>query len=133
MGQPQPEIATVTPKGRVIPVGNGTATIVARRGSVESSTTVQVEKMGEPAPVSFRRDVMPAAARRAATWVPATAPPPVRGFRLSLRGYLPDQDYFTLTREAAGLRINPLAAETSLILRKPLGELPHEGGSATGP
>jgi hypothetical protein len=50
------------------------------------------------------------------------------GFRLSLRGYLPDQDFLTLTREAGGRRINPLAAGTSLILRKPLGEQPHEGG-----
>jgi hypothetical protein len=50
------------------------------------------------------------------------------GFRLSLRGYLPDQDYSTLTREAGGRRINPFAAETSLLLRKPLGEVAHEGG-----
>ena len=30
-----PEIAAVSPKGQVVPRGNGTATIVARRGSVE--------------------------------------------------------------------------------------------------
>ena len=50
------------------------------------------------------------------------------GFRLSLRGYLPDQDFAILSREAGGRRINPMAAETSLILRKPLGEVAHEGG-----
>ena len=50
------------------------------------------------------------------------------GFRLSLRGYLPDQDFAILSREAGGRRINPIAPETSLILRKPLGEVPHEGG-----
>ena len=55
------------------------------------------------------------------------------GFKLSLRGYLPDQDYVTLSREAGGRRINPLAAETSLILRKPLGADPPRGGLAAGP
>ena len=32
-----PEIAVVSPKGQVVPRGNGTATIVARRGSVEAA------------------------------------------------------------------------------------------------
>ena len=50
------------------------------------------------------------------------------GFRLSLRGYLPDQDFSILSHEVAGRRINPMAPETSLILRKPLGQIPHEGG-----
>jgi hypothetical protein len=50
------------------------------------------------------------------------------GFRLSLRGYLPDQDHVTLTREGGMRRLNLLAAEASVLLRKPLGELPHEGG-----
>ena len=55
-----PSVASVTPKGRVIPKGNGTATIVARKGSLEASTTVKVEGMDQPARVSFRRDVIPA-------------------------------------------------------------------------
>ncbi len=55
VGQLEPEVATVTPKGRVIPKGNGTATIVAREGSVEAKTTVKVEPMDKPAPVSFRQ------------------------------------------------------------------------------
>ncbi|WP_406695200.1 DUF1549 domain-containing protein [Singulisphaera sp. Ch08] len=124
-----PEIATVTPKGRVVPVGDGTATIVARRGSLETSTVVNVEKTGLPAPVSFRRDVMPALSQAGCNMGACHGTPTGKGgFRLSLRGYLPDQDFITLTREVAGRRINPLAAETSLLLRKPLGELPHEGG-----
>ena len=50
------------------------------------------------------------------------------GFRLSLRGYLPDQDFLTLSREAGGRRINIMATESSLLLTKPLGEVAHEGG-----
>ena len=124
-----PEVATVSPKGQVVPKGNGTATIVARGGSVEAKTTVKVEGMDRPAPVSFRNDVIPAFSQAGCNMGACHGTPTGKGgFKLSLRGYLPDQDYITLSREAGGRRINPLAAETSLILRKPLGEIPHEGG-----
>jgi hypothetical protein len=124
-----PEVAVVNPKGRVEPRGNGRATIVARRGSVEARATLTVEAMERPAPVSFRRDVIPAFSQAGCNMGACHGTPTGKGgFRLSLRGYLPDQDYFTLSREAGGRRINPLAAETSLILRKPLGLVPHEGG-----
>lgn len=124
-----PDIAVVTAKGRVLPKSNGAATIVARRGSVEVKTAVKVEKLEQPAPVSFRRDVIPSFSQAGCNMGACHGTPTGKGgFRLSLRGYLPDQDYFTLTREAGGRRINSLAADTSLVLRKPLGELPHEGG-----
>lgn len=50
------------------------------------------------------------------------------GFRLSLRGYAPEQDYVSLTREFEGRRINTAVPEESLLLRKPLGLTPHGGG-----
>jgi hypothetical protein len=124
-----PEVATVTPKGRVVPQGNGIATIVARGGSVEAKATVKVSGWEKPAPVSFRNDVIPAFSQANCNMGACHGTPTGKGgFKLSLRGYLPDQDYNVLTREAGGRRINPLAAEASMILRKPLGEIPHEGG-----
>jgi hypothetical protein len=50
------------------------------------------------------------------------------GFRLSLRGYAPELDYQWLTREFDGRRISLAVPEDSLLLRKPLGQAPHEGG-----
>jgi hypothetical protein len=50
------------------------------------------------------------------------------GFRLSLRGYAPELDYAWLTREFGGRRISLSVPEDSLLLRKPLGLAPHEGG-----
>jgi hypothetical protein len=124
-----PEIAVVSPKGQVVPKGNGEATIVAQAGSLEVQTTVHVEKMDQPAPVSFRRDVMPAFSQANCNMGACHGTPTGKGgFRLSLRGYLPDQDFLTLSREAGGRRLNTFNADTSLILRKPLGEVPHEGG-----
>ncbi len=124
-----PEIAAVTPKGRVVPVADGQATIVARGGSIEAQTTVTVSQMGEPTPVSFRHDVIPAFSQAGCNMGACHGTPTGKGgFRLSLRGYLPDQDYETLSREAGGRRINTFNADTSMILRKPLGEIAHEGG-----
>jgi len=124
-----PAVASVSVKGRVVPSRNGTTTIVARKGSFEASATVQVEGMDLPSPVSFRREVIPAFSQAGCNTGACHGTPTGKGgFRLSLRGYLPDQDFSILSREVGGRRTNPIAPETSLILRKPLGEVPHEGG-----
>ena len=124
-----PAVATVSDQGQVFPRGNGTATIVARHGSIESSAVVKVQQMDQPAPVSFRRDVIPAFSQAGCNTGACHGTPTGKGgFRLSLRGYLPDQDFLTLSREAGGRRINIMATESSLLLTKPLGEVAHEGG-----
>ena len=55
------------------------------------------------------------------------------GFRLSLRGYAPEMDHRWLTREFVGRRIDPAIPEDSLLLRKPTGQAPHEGGRVFDP
>ncbi len=55
------------------------------------------------------------------------------GFRLSLRGYAPDQDYKWITREFDGRRLDPTNPESSLLLRKATGQTPHEGGRVFAP
>ncbi|MEY3173867.1 MAG: hypothetical protein RLZZ436_1781 [Planctomycetota bacterium] len=50
------------------------------------------------------------------------------GFKLSLRGQDPSADFITLTRSLASRRINQLQPAESLLLRKPLALVPHEGG-----
>ncbi|MGF1579061.1 MAG: DUF1549 domain-containing protein [Gemmataceae bacterium] len=51
------------------------------------------------------------------------------GFRLSLRGYAPELDHQYLTREFLSRRVNKSFPEKSLLLLKPLGQVPHEGGT----
>ncbi|HZL36230.1 MAG TPA: DUF1549 domain-containing protein, partial [Tepidisphaeraceae bacterium] len=50
------------------------------------------------------------------------------GFKLSLRGYAPEWDYDSLTTELGSRRIDFGEPDQSLLLRKPLGQVPHEGG-----
>jgi len=55
------------------------------------------------------------------------------GFRLSLLGYDPGADYDSLVREYEGRRVDLARPEQSLVLRKPAGELDHEGGIRLSP
>ena len=50
------------------------------------------------------------------------------GFRLSLLGFEPTEDYEHLVKEARGRRIFPAAPARSLLLLKATGTLPHGGG-----
>ncbi len=50
------------------------------------------------------------------------------GFRLSLFGHDPRQDHRALTHEALGRRISLAEPESSLVLLKATGQVPHGGG-----
>jgi len=52
------------------------------------------------------------------------------GFFLSLRGYDTEYDYKQLIHDINGRRINRFDPEHSLMLLKPTGDVPHEGGAA---
>src|SRR5437016_3891436 len=47
------------------------------------------------------------------------------GFRLSLFGYDPEKDYFSLTRDGMGRRIDPVEPDRSLLLLKATGAVDH--------
>jgi hypothetical protein len=55
------------------------------------------------------------------------------GFKLSLRGFAPEQDYKWITREFSGRRLDRTRPEESLLLRKATGQTPHEGGRLFAP
>ena len=50
------------------------------------------------------------------------------GFKLSLRGQDPDDDYDALTHDLFARRVNPIDPDQSLILLKPTAQLAHQGG-----
>lgn len=55
------------------------------------------------------------------------------GFKLSLRGYDPEYDYQSLIDDLSGRRFNRADVDESLMLLKPLGDIPHEGRQAIKP
>ena len=52
-----------------------------------------------------------------------------KGFKLSLRGYDPIYDIRSFTDDMGSRRINLASPSTSLMLMKPAGQVPHEGGT----
>src|SRR5215472_1201506 len=79
--------------------------------------------------VSFRREVVPLLTRLGCNAGACHGTPSGKnGFRLSLRGYDPILDLASLTRDAAGRRIDLLSPDGSLMLLKATARIPHEGG-----
>lgn len=83
---------------------------------------------GQEAP-SFRRDVMPVFFRAGCNQ--GTCHGAARGkdgFILSLFGYDAKGDYYRITQEQVGRRLNLSVPEESLLLLKAIGKVPHTGG-----
>lgn len=55
------------------------------------------------------------------------------GFKLSLLGFEPQEDYEHIVKEARGRRVFPGAPEQSLLLTKGTAQLPHGGGKKLDP
>jgi hypothetical protein len=94
----------------------------------------EVWASGEPRAVSFRHEVEPILTRAGCNAGACHGTPSGKnGFRLSLRGYDPALDIFTLTREVHARRLDLLAPPASLLLRKATAQAPHEGGQRLTP
>ena len=112
----------------VKPVRAGEATVTVSAAGKEAKLSVKVLR-AEQEPVRFTRDVMPVLAGvgcNAGTCHGAAKGK--NGFKLSLRGYDAEYDYNALVNELQGRRVNRVDPARSLMLLKPTGEVPHEGG-----
>ncbi|MEK6257325.1 MAG: DUF1549 and DUF1553 domain-containing protein [Planctomycetota bacterium] len=90
---------------------------------------VVVERVSTAEPVDFERDVQPILSRFACNAGACHGKQRGQnGFQLSLLGFDSDFDYEALAKEGRGRRVFSPAAERSLLLLKPIGELPHGGG-----
>ncbi|WP_233216267.1 DUF1549 domain-containing protein [Blastopirellula marina] len=115
--------------GLLIPVANGTASITARWNTASATTSVAVTGLDTPHQRSFRNDVLPIFAKRDCNSGGCHGALAGKGgFRLSLRGYDPESDYFNIVKQDQGRRIELAAPERSLLLTKPSTAIPHKGG-----
>jgi hypothetical protein len=79
--------------------------------------------------VSFERDVLPVLSRAGCNAGACHGNLNGKGgFKLSLKGEDPAADLATLTRDMLARRTNPHDPDRSLLLLKPTGAVPHEGG-----
>jgi hypothetical protein len=90
--------------------------------------SVAASASDEPA-VSFLHEVLPTLTKAGCNSGTCHGTPSGKnGFRLSLRGFDVESDAMTLVRESQGRRINRLDPPQSLLLRKAVADVPHQGG-----
>jgi hypothetical protein len=123
-----PKVVTVK-NGVAVPAGDGQAKLTAKVGLRTATAEVTVFGKNQSAEVSFRNQVQSVLAKSGCnSGACHGAAAGKNGFKLSLRGFDADADWFTITRQARGRRIVPSDPGRSLLLLKPTGALPHKGG-----
>jgi len=117
--------------GRFTALKPGRTEVRIRFAGRDLAVPVEVRSDGrwaEPEP-SFVRDVLPALNQAGcASGGCHSKPEGQAGFKLSVFSYDPMADHAEITVESRGRRVFPSAPDESLLLLKPLGDVPHEGG-----
>ena len=123
------KVARVDEKGWVHPVADGVTQITVAVAGKSMTIPVRVKlPKSEPA-MSFRHEVMPVLSKGGCNMGACHGYSLGKnGFKLSLRGQDADQDFWAMTKESFGRRLNMPFPEASLIVAKPRGDAPHEGG-----
>ena len=123
-----PDVVTVV-GDELVALQNGHAVITAVAGKQTASIRVRVADFQTPQAWSFRHHVEPILAKLGcSTGACHGALAGKGGFRLSLRGYDPESDHHTITRQSRGRRIELSDPGRSLLLAKPTGAIRHKGG-----
>lgn len=128
-------LVTFDPLGRVMPRVDGAGTIRARLTSgVEASLPVTVAEVDRELPTHFANQIVPILTKTGCNGGGCHGKAAGQnGFRLSLLGFEPSEDYEHLVMEARGRRLFPAAPERSLLLQKGAAILPHGGGKRLEP
>lgn len=123
-------VAEVTPTGLLVPFADGAATIIARTTDGKSAAlSILVENFSAVDPINFANQIVPIFTKTGCNAGGCHGKSGGQnGFRLSLLGFEPTEDYEHLVREARGRRLFPAAPEHSLLLTKATGTMPHGGG-----
>jgi hypothetical protein len=125
-----PRVAMVSTAGLVTLVGDGTAEILATVDGQSAKSMVTVSGTKSKSAWSLTQHVEPTLTRSGCnSGACHGALAGKGGFKLSLRGYDPESDWFTITRQAQARRIDGAAPAESLLLRKATRALPHGGGT----
>lgn len=111
------------------PTANGKTEVNVEVAGKKLQVPLSVADAEVHPPISFRLDVMPIFMKSGCNVGSCHGSSRGQdGFRLSLFGFDPAGDYYRLTREMPGRRINLGLPSESLLLEKSIGEVSHSGG-----
>jgi hypothetical protein len=124
-------VVHVDSTGYVTPLADGEAVITASDSSGASATAaVSVSGMQRSEPVNFPNQIEPIFTKHGCNAGGCHGKlSGQNGFRLSLLGFAPQDDYDYLVKEDRGRRMFPAAAEKSLLLLKATNTVAHGGGA----
>jgi len=128
--QVKPEgVLSVAADGLITPLGDGTAEVIATVDGKTSSLKVHVSDFENNRAVNFKNEIVPIFTKLSCNSGGCHGKASGQnGFRLSLLGFYPEDDYEFLVKETRGRRIFPPAPDQSLLLAKAIGNSPHGGG-----
>lgn len=117
-------------RGWVRPLESGETKIVVQAADQTLEIPVTVALPEQERPYSFRHEVMPVLSKGGCNMGACHGYSLGKGgFILSLRGANADQDYQAIFSDAQSRRLNLLDPNGSLLVRKPVGDVPHRGGT----
>ena len=128
-------IAEVDTNGMLVIKGDGKAVIIASlpKGP-KTQLPIEVVNTDEVLPVNFANHIVPIFTKAGCNGGGCHGKSGGQnGFKLSLLGFEPTEDYEYLVKEAKARRIFPAAPDRSLLLLKATGTLPHGGGKKLEP
>lgn len=123
-------IVHIDSTGYVFADAEGSATIHATApGGIDATTSVTVTNIDQDLPINFANQIVPLFTKYGCNGGGCHGKSGGQnGFRLSLLGFEPQEDYEYLVKEGRGRRLFPAAPDRSLILRKATAKTPHGGG-----
>lgn len=122
-------VVEISETGLIKPLLDGETTLTAEYGGQQAQVLVRVTGVANPLPVNFKNQIVPIFTKLGCNSGGCHGKASGQnGFKLSLLGFYPEDDYEFLVKEARGRRLFPSAASSSLLLTKPVGQVPHGGG-----
>lgn len=123
-------VAMVDANYQIVPMQNGTATLTARTAEgLVDTLGIQVVDWDENPVVSFSNQVVPIFTKLGCNGGGCHGKAAGQnGFKLSLLGFEPHEDYAHLVKESRGRRLSQASPDSSLLLTKAINLSPHGGG-----
>jgi len=108
--------------------GSGQITAIGPKG-LKAVLPVRVDGIAHPLPINFGNQIVPIFTKLGCNSGGCHGKASGQnGFKLSLLGFYPNDDYEFLVKEGRGRRLFPSAPSQSLLLQKASGRVPHGGG-----
>lgn len=124
-----PNVLAIDSTGMAIPTADGDITVTATLADKSVAAKFAVTGFAHPLPINFRNQIVPIFTKLGCNGGGCHGKSGGQnGFKLSLLGFVPEDDFEFLRKESRGRRIFPAVPGESLLIKKAIGRSPHGGG-----